>query len=1244
MDLSLRKNIAAFSLLAILASFMVVGTATAAAADVYDDVDGTEWYSADVTWGLDNGVLDETQAYFRAGDNASRAEFFKMTAAGAGIPEAACDETLFPDLDANHWGCGWVTALAEAGIVSGDGSGSETPGYVRPNDNVLRAEAAKVVVEAYGLTGTSMGTDYFTDVESGAWYDEYMGTARDNCVFQGVGGGSTIEPGRNIVRAEAIAVVNRGANPTTDCSSVVVETGALNVAVSPSTPAAVFIPQNGANIPYSVFQFSASSEEAVNVDQIIITRTGLGLPGDFKNLKLYVDGVQVGGEKTVNTTSNTATFNLSSTPIMVPAGGSVLVEVRGDMNGVTGSQNQLCIATSDDVMAYGDASGEMVAVGGAFAACGEAMSTTSAVVGTLTYTVTQPSTSEINVGDVDVAMTKVKMDMAVEDVNVNRVTFKQTGSAGMEDFGNLALWMSGSMYADNYSWSGDFLTFDLSDNPINIAKGNSKTVELHTDIVGGLSSTANFDIYRDWHIEGTGTVYGYGVNVAEAGASVTPTARNIVGGNVAFSLSANNPVTGDVKKGANDFDFTRFNVSTGGDGVSVRKISLTVTGTDFNDIDDVKIWTKNSAGDWYVVAGPNDITVALPLTVSFTDTFDIPAGVTQEFMITADIANAATAGDVYDIDVASVNLAANTELEYLSDGTPVNVVTEVTGGALNGNVMTVNTPTLNASLAATPGAKSYVRNTINKDIVAFDLAASTADDLRVTSLTVTCTDTSEVGALAIDGLDNDADGFTDETSSCHTAFSSLTLYEKSTMDKLDPSARSMSDGGINDTVTFSTNYTIPAGTTARVLVQSNLSSSAVGDDYWFEIAAGGLSVEDSDSSAATVTGLPTGPNTVTVAPNGTTSNQGVTEASLQSRIVQGLSADEPVLKVKFSADELEAWYIKKLRFNLPVGSDADVTSVKVKYLDNYGAAKEATGTVSGNLVQFNGLNVYVPAGGNQTVDVLISMGDVTVGGAVAGDLLQLCLNADNAIGTGCAIAAVVTPPLIYEAIGASSATSITAGTDAISNVLRLAKSYPMVKRNELSTALSNGEKQLHSATIEAKGDMSVKQLCYEVNDSFAAAPAAGVGTFKLFRGTESTDLVTAGEVTITAGAALCGGAGTNDVLVQWVAGEDQMANGDLTTYILKGTVTGALSGDSINTTLLGDVDDGALNSNRGVVLAATPYTLTDAALAPTNAYFVWSDLSKTPHDSTEAGGTSTDFLDGYLVDGLASAGGQVLSL
>lgn len=1226
MDLSLRsirRGVTAFSIFALIASmFVTINVANAA----YGDVPADAWYAADVQWGLDNGILDPTQAYFRGGDNATRAEFSKMVAAAAGIPEAACDETLFPDVNASHWGCGWITALADAGVVSGDTSGP-TAGYFRPNDNLVRAEAAKMAVEAFALTAPAgtLGSDYFTDSVVGQWYDEYIGVARYNCVFQGVGGGTTVEPGRNIVRAEAIAVVNRADTPTTDCSAVVAE-GALTVALDGSSPDSAYIPQNAANVLYSVFAFTASAEEDINVEELIISRSGLGLPGDFDNLKVYVDGVQKGGEKTLNVSTNSSTFSLASDPINVPAGMTVLVEVRADMQAAQNSQNALCIDMPEDVLAMGDASNAEVTVGGSFAVCGEYMMTTSATVGTLTYTVSQPSAADINIGDTDVSVTKVKMDMATEGVDVNRITFKQAGSANPEDFGNPMLYVSGSPIDANYSWEGDYLTFDLSDSPLNIAKGSSKTVELRVDVVGGLNTTAAFDIYRDWHIEGTGTVYGYGVNVAEAGASISPANRDIIGGNIAFSLSANNPVTGDVKVGAEDFEFTRFNISTSGDGVTVRKISLTVNGVTtsgtLDEIEDVKIWAKNSAGTWVVVAGPNDLTGALvpPQTVAFTDTFDVPAAATTEFIVTADLTNTAVALDTYSIDVADVTDPNLTELEF-SDGDPVNEATEVTGGTLTGNVMTVMDPSFVLSLAATPGDKTYVKNTTDRDLVAFDVAASTADDLRVTGMTITCQ-----GAPA---------------SLCSDAFQSLNLYKKdgSTITKLaGPKSMTALAGG-DGNVVFGLNETILAGDSSRFLLRGNIASAAVAAAYGFEVSlAGDVTVEDTESAAATDNTLayPVGTRVVTVAGAGTLANTGISDADTKARLLVGLSADEAVLKVRFAANELEGWIVKKLTIDElvdPCGvapcTDSDVTKVYVSYVDKDGATQKASATLSGGTLTFNNLAAYVPAGGNQTLLVTVDVADVSTGNAVAGDVFQMFLNAAAAT---------------YEAVGESSGTQVLAGTDVTGEMMRVAKSAPTVAKVDLSTTLANGELSLYKMTVaaDAAGDIAVKQLGFNLGYTFTGLGDAT--DFKLFKNgvlvsdTANVDILSDNGTNMEPLAAysLIGDAPAQ-FFVQFdsgaTGGEDIITKGTSATYELKATFAGIATGDSVTTAFASDTV-----GNVGVIVAGTPITVGGGA-----SNFVWSDMSAALHDAILGGPSSADWLDGWLVNGVSSAGSQVLS-
>jgi hypothetical protein len=345
------------------------------------------------------------------------------------------------------------------------------------------------------------------------------------------------------------------------------------------------------------------------------------------------------------------------------------------------------------------------------------------------------------------------------------------------------------------------------------------------------------------------------------------------------------------------------------------------------------------------------------------------------------------------------------------------------------------------------------------------------------------------------------------------------------------------------------------------------------------------------------------------------------------------------MKVKFSSSPLEAWVVNKLQFDLPVVGapfqDADVSKIYVKYVDSVGATITKSGTISSDTVRFEGLDIYVAADSSQTVEVSMDAGAVTAGGAVTGDVFNVLFNGNP----------LAAPPGVFQATGASSATTVNTAVSVLSNPLRIAKSYPMVTANDnISTAMS-ANSELYSVTVKANsaGPIAVKQLCFAVTN--VGTGSLGAASAKIFRSGESSDLVTSGEVTLTqypVAGTECGVAapGKQYVLVQWLAagvgGEDTIGAGLEKTYILKGATAGLVAGDKVTTTLVGDNAAGGISA--GVLANATaPYNV---GLLATPEYFVWSDLSSSPHDADEVNAvptvTTTDYLDGYLVNGLAN--------
>ncbi|WP_130862531.1 S-layer homology domain-containing protein [Bacilliculturomica massiliensis] len=87
------------------------------------DVPQTHWAADSIRYLVDRGiVVGNAQKQFEPEKRVTRAEFCQMAANAFGYEQKGSG-TAFSDVGENDWYCGAVTALAEAGVVSGTGSG-----------------------------------------------------------------------------------------------------------------------------------------------------------------------------------------------------------------------------------------------------------------------------------------------------------------------------------------------------------------------------------------------------------------------------------------------------------------------------------------------------------------------------------------------------------------------------------------------------------------------------------------------------------------------------------------------------------------------------------------------------------------------------------------------------------------------------------------------------------------------------------------------------------------------------------------------------------------------------------------------------------------------------------------------------------------------------------------------------------------------------------------------------------------
>lgn len=303
MDISrLKKMFAGVSATAIM--FSQVATAVAA----YSDVPAGVWFEDAVSAFMDAGYLDSTQTRFRGQDNANRAEFVKLVVElNGGVINTAPAVPSFDDVATGAWYYKYFEEAGKEGWVRGDGSCfGKHPCYARPAANINRAEAAAIIVRAFGLESAGSAPQ-FVDNPSGQWYTSDIQTAADHCVLQGDDSTGRVRPSDNMNRAEMVVMLHRvdqGLTYGADCGTTSVSTPKVKASVATSSMVVEV-------------QFNVSVDETAAKDKSRYTVTG--------SPELPIDSVVMTSKDTVELTLGTAmdagkTYTLTVVDMMTTDG------------------------------------------------------------------------------------------------------------------------------------------------------------------------------------------------------------------------------------------------------------------------------------------------------------------------------------------------------------------------------------------------------------------------------------------------------------------------------------------------------------------------------------------------------------------------------------------------------------------------------------------------------------------------------------------------------------------------------------------------------------------------------------------------------------------------------------------------------------------------------------------------------------------------------------------------------------
>jgi len=425
----------------------------------------------------------------------------------------------------------------------------------------------------------------------------------------------------------------------------------LTIALASDTPISDVVIQNAARVPFTKIKLTASSDGDVEV-QLTIKRTGLGQDSNLASI-VFIDADtnrQIGNSKSLSSSNHSCMSNTMT----VEAGETRNILIAANMGDDTTSGQEVYpgeLLSLDVIEVITDAT-----VNGTLPIEGNEMTANDSIIlGTVTVNRGSDdpnlggtaTTKEIGTKNLELISAKI-LAGSVEAFFIEGIEFENyNGTAEDTDLENLTLYVDSESYATGLL-DGGIIYFDLTDNPVEIAKGKKKEFMLKGDIVDGSDRTLDFDIYDQidiiakgeefkryrlptYTIDSTdstaepyfnaGNTYTIGVGTLSASASNFTPVQNIAEGTDGIALGSwtlnakGEPI--EISKLRIDFDFATTSGGSDAYGSSTNLTNVAI----FDENGDRKTSiTDMTATSTFSTGGNQDG------YISWTDTWTVPVG------------------------------------------------------------------------------------------------------------------------------------------------------------------------------------------------------------------------------------------------------------------------------------------------------------------------------------------------------------------------------------------------------------------------------------------------------------------------------------------------------------------------------------------------------------------------------------------------------------------------------------------
>ena len=690
------------------------------------------------------------------------------------------------------------------------------------------------------------------------------------------------------------------------------------------------------NVLVSAWTLTAANSK-VNLKSIKYTIVGSAAKGDIQNVKLMVNGVQVGSTLASVASDGTAYFDLTSAPASLQTGSSNL-QIYADIMGSPSFNFDFGILNTFDVLATDSTYNSPISVtvngGGTGSTSGHQVTINQGAI-TVTAASDTP-TGNVAKGGSGTVLGKFNIYAAGEAVKVKflDLTIANSGK-DFSQIGNVTNELSNISLVDNAGGqigstistvasgvssgqctlaAGSIVChFGVSASPINyiIPANTTRTISAKIDVASTATSTsytASLPAMTGSNLQGmtssqssnSGSASGAALTLA---SNALTSAQNSGFGNITYAKGSSNVKIGSYTLTASTAE-----------GINISNLTITTNASSTN-FQNLKVMVGSAQ------IGSTQSTLTASQAITFSGTINVSAGSSKTVDVYADVLSSVTA-------VSSLG-SVTTLTSCTGTGASTNSSISCSPTSIAGQTLTVASgPSMTVAVGATIPAKQVVMGSANNSLANFRFTETTnVEPIKINTLIITATSSN---------------------SGTRPSFQNAKLYNGSTMVAGPVSASSTvaAGGSWAYVFNFATAPVVPQNGSLELQLkgdviansQANASSNAV---YTFKVA----------SSVTDITALGQGSNTaltsstITLSPTIGVSGNALTvvrsKLTLSSTVI-GITSG----RARVANDDLAT-----LNF---VADSADPITVNTVTLKFQGSAVSIGTTITANLIDTSG--------------------------------------------------------------------------------------------------------------------------------------------------------------------------------------------------------------------------------------------------------------------------------------------------